>query len=100
MQKLPSWSIKQFAQIHGKSVKLTTPFLSKEGKTFRKIAFSDPTQPDKQATLVGFSDKLGELSASELVAQQHSLQIVQLQSGSFKICRTADTAWETIDFDL
>lgn len=88
-----SWSLLSFAQTHGKMK--VAPFVNKEtGEVFKSCAFVDSEQ---NVTLVGFSSNLGELTPQEISAQKHELQVVQLTSGSYKLCKQGNSSWEDVE---
>lgn len=93
------------------------PFVKKEsGETFVKLVFPDysllkdskeiiatsavPKDKESSYLMVGFSSKLGELSNAELQKQLDSLQVCQLESGSFKLCKQGEGDWETVELEL
>ena len=87
-----SWSLISFARTHG-TMKLA-PFANKKtGECFKSCAFVD----GDKVTLVGFSSKLGELTSAEIKAQKDDLQVVELNSGTFKLCKKGEDNWETVD---
>ena len=91
-----SWSLISFARTHGRMK--VAPFVNKEtGECFKSCAFLDS---DGEITLVAFSSKLGELTPKQIAAQKDDLQVVQLESGSFKLCRTGHDTWEDVDLGL
>lgn len=91
-----SWSLISFARAHGK-MKIA-PFVNKEtGEAFKSCAFVDS---DGATTLVAFSSKLGELSPREISAQKDELQVVELESGTFKLCKQGNSSWEDVDLGL
>ena len=74
------------------------PFVNKEtGECFKSCAFLGS---DGEVTLVAFSSKLGELTPKQIAAQKDDLQVVQLESGSFKLCKTGHDTWEDVDLGL
>ena len=84
-----SWSLIHFAD--GKQMKLAT--LNGENGEFKSVVFIDGSD----YCFVSFSSKLGELSAKEIVAQKDQLQVVELNSGTYKLCRRGEgNAWEDI----
>lgn len=84
-----SWSLISFAA--GKQMKLAS--LKGENGEFKSVVFIDGSN----YTFVSFSSKLGELSAREIVAQKDQLQVVELNSGTYKLCRRGEgNAWEDI----
>ena len=91
-----SWSLISFAKAHGRMK--VAPFVNKEtGECFKSCAFLDS---DGEITLVAFSSKLGELTPKQIAAQKYDLQVVQLESGSFKLCKTGHDTWEDVDLGL
>ena len=91
-----SWSLISFAKTHGKMK--VAPFVNKEtGECFKSCAFLDS---DGEITLVAFSSKLGELTPKQIAAQKDDLQVVQLESGSFKLCKAGHDTWEDVDLGL
>ena len=88
-----SWSLISFARTHGRMK--VAPFVNKEtGECFKSCAFLNS---DGEITLVAFSSKLGELTPKQIAAQKDDLQVVQLESGSFKLCKTGHDTWEDVD---
>ena len=91
-----SWSLISFAKSHGRMK--VAPFINKEtGEAFKSCAF---LSPNGEVTLVAFSSKLGELTPKQIAAQKDDLQVVQLESGSFKLCKTGHDTWEDVDLGL
>ena len=91
-----SWSLISFAKSHGRMK--VAPFVSKEtGEAFKSCAF---LSSDGEITLVAFSSKLGELTPKQIAAQKDDLQVVQLESGSFKLCKAGHDTWEDVDLGL
>lgn len=70
---------------------------SHTGETFKSCAFVGTSGA---VTLVGFSSNLGELTPSQIAAQKDSLQVVELQSGNFKLCKRGTDSWEDVDLGL
>ena len=91
-----SWSLISFAKIHGKMK--VAPFVNKEtGEAFKSCAFLGS---DGRVTLVAFSSKLGELTPKQIAALKNDLQVVQLESGSFKLCKAGHDTWKDVDLGL
>ena len=91
-----SWSLISFAKAHGRMK--VAPFVNKEtGEAFKSCAF---LSSDGGITLVAFSSKLGELTPAQIAAQKDDLQVVQLKSGSYKLCRAGHDTWEDVDLGL
>ena len=91
-----SWSLISFAKSHGKMK--VAPFVNKEtGECFKSCAF---LSSDGEITLVAFSSNLGELTPKQIAEQKDDLQVVQLESGSFKLCRAGKDSWEDVDLGI
>ena len=91
-----SWSLLSFAKFHGR-MKVAS-FVNKEtGECFKSCAFISKTG---EITLVAFSSKLGELTPAEIAAQKDELQVVQLESGTYKLCKAGHDTWEDVDLGL
>ena len=87
-----SWGLLAFARMKGKMQ--VAPFVNKEtGESFKSCMFTDP---DGNRTIVNFSSKLGELTPAEIIAQKADLQVVELESGSYKLCKNGST-WEDVE---
>ena len=90
-----SWSLISFAKSHGKMK--VAPFVNKEtGEAFKSCAFLN----GDGITLVAFSSKLGELTPKEIAAQKDDLQVVELESGTYKLCRAGKDSWEDVDLGI
>ena len=91
-----SWSLLSFARAHGRMK--VAPFVNKEtGEAFKSCAFVDS---DGATTLVAFSSNLGELTPRQISAQKDSLQVVELESGTYKLCKQGNSSWEDVDLGL
>ena len=91
-----SWSLLSFARAHGKMK--VAPFVNKEtGEAFKSCAFIDS---EGATTLVAFSSNLGELTPQQIAAQKNSLQVVELETGTFKLCKQGVSSWEDVDLGL
>lgn len=87
-----SWGLLAFARMKGKMQ--VAPFVNKEtGESFKSCMFTDLAG---NRTIVNFSSKLGELTPAEIIAQKADLQVVELESGSYKLCKSGST-WEDVD---
>ena len=92
-----SWSLIDFARAHGK-MKVTNELVnSNTGETFKSCAFVDS---EGAVTLVGFSSNLGELTPAQIASQKDNLQVVELNSGNYKLCKSGADSWETVDLGL
>lgn len=91
-----SWSLLSFARAHGRMK--VAPFVNKEtGEAFKSCAFVDF---EGATTLVAFSSNLGELTPQQISAQKDSLQVVELESGTYKLCKQGNTSWEDVDLGI
>ena len=91
-----SWSLISFAKAHGRMK--VAPFVNREtGECFKSCAF---LSSEGEVTLVAFSSNLGELTPAQIAAQKDSLQVVQLESGSFKLCKAGNDTWEDVDLGI
>ena len=91
-----SWSLISFAKAHGRMK--VAPFFNKKTKeSFKSCAF---LSSEGKLTLVAFSSNLGELTPKQIAEQKDNLQVVQLESGSFKLCKTVHDTWEDVDLGL
>ena len=91
-----SWSLLSFARAHGKMK--VAPFVNKEtGEAFKSCAFVDS---DGATTLVAFSSNLGELTPQQISTQKNSLQVVELESGTYKLCKQGNSSWEDVDLGI
>ena len=92
-----SWSLLAFAKSHGKMQ--VGEFTNGEtGDTFKSCIFTNPE--DNSRCFVAFSSKMGELSPREIMDQKDSLQIVELESGHYSLCRQGANAWEDVELGL
>ena len=91
-----SWSLISFARAHGKMT--VAPFVNKEtGEAFKSCVF---VNSEGATTLVAFSSNLGELTPQQIASQKDSLQVVKLESGTFKLCKQGNGSWEDVDLGL
>jgi len=92
-----SWSLITFAKSHGKMQ--VGEFVNKEtGETFKSCIFTNPS--DDTRTFVAFSSNLGILSPREIASQKDDLQVVELESGNYSLCKAGNNAWEDVDLGL
>lgn len=92
-----SWSLISFAKAHGKMQ--VGEFTNNEsGEIFKSCIFTNPS--DNTRTFVAFSSKLGVLTPQEIAAQKNDLQVVELESGNFSLCKAGNNAWEDVDLGL
>lgn len=92
-----SWPLVDFAKSHGR-MKVTNELKnSQTGETFKSCAF---VGAGGTVTLVGFSSNLGELTPAQIAAQKDSLQVVELGSGNFKLCKRGTESWDDVDLGI
>lgn len=100
-----SWPLLDFAKSHGK-MKVTNEMTNgRTGEHFKSCAFVDA---GGAVTLVGFSLNLDSINTSadsktismQIAAQKDSLQVVELESGNFKLCKRGTESWEDVDLGL
>lgn len=91
-----SWSLTSFAKSHGKMQ--VGDFINKEsGDEFKSCIFTDAKGT---RTFVAFSSKLGELTPRQIAAQKDTLQVVELESGNYSLCKQGDNAWQDVDLGI
>ena len=84
-----SWSLLAFARMKGKMQ--VGEFVNKEtGDVFKSCIFTDA---DNNRSFVAFSSKLGELTPRQIAEQKDNLQVVQLESGNYSLCRQGENSW-------
>lgn len=87
-----SWSLLAFARMKGKMQ--VGSFVNKEtGDNFKSCIFTDT---DGERCFVAFSSNLGELSPAEIASQKDKLQVVELESGNYSLCRQGENTWEDV----
>ena len=92
-----SWSLLSFARTHGKMQ--VGDFVNKEtGEAFKSCIFTNPE--DNSRCFVAFSSKMGELTPREIIEQKDNLQVVELESGNFSLCKQGANAWEDVELGL
>lgn len=92
-----SWSLIAFAKSHGKMQ--IGKFVNREtSEEFKSCIFTNPESGDK--CFVAFSSKMGELSPATIAAQKADLQVVELESGNFILCKAGTGSWEDVDLGL
>ena len=92
-----SWSLLSFARTHGKMQ--VGDFVNREtGEAFKSCIFTNPETNDR--CFVAFSSKMGELTPREIIEQKDNLQVVELESGNFSLCKQGANAWEDVELGL
>ena len=94
-----SWSFLAFCREVGAKRLKYPEFTDKNtGEVFHSVAAVDGMSIK---ALIGFSSRLGELSPKEIADRKDGLQVVQLESGSYKLCKKGELPeWEDIDIEL
>lgn len=87
-----SWSLLAFARMKGKMQ--VGSFVNKEtGDSFKSCIFTDT---EGNRSFVAFSSNLGELTPAQIVARKNELQVVELESGNYSLCRQGENTWEDV----
>lgn len=92
-----SWSLVEFARANG-TLKVANFVNKEDGEEFKSCAFVGNN--GKVNCLVGFSSNLGELTPAQIKARKDELQVVELNSGNYKLCASGADQWETVDLGL
>lgn len=88
-----SWSLLAFAQERGRMQ--VGNFVNKDtDETFKSTIF---TSDAGDRCFVAFSSKMGELTPAEISAQKHDLQVVELETGNYKLCRVGENNWADVE---
>lgn len=91
-----SWSLIAFAKEFGTKMQVGE-FVNKEtGEDFKSCIFTN----GETRTFVAFSSKMGVLSPREIAAKKNELQVVQLESGHYSLCKQGENTWEDVDLGL
>lgn len=91
-----SWSLIAFAKEFGPKMQVGE-FVNKEtGEDFKSCIFTH----GETRTFVAFSSKMGPLSPREIAAKKNELQVVQLESGHYSLCKQGENTWEDVDLGL
>lgn len=93
-----SWSLMTFARKYARVQ--VAPFRNSEtGDAFSSIVC---TKADGSRDFVRFSQNLGELTPAQISAQKDSLQVVELESGNYTLCKQGEPgqSWEDVDLGL
>lgn len=91
-----SWSLIAFAKEFGPKMQVGE-FVNKEtGEDFKSCIFTN----GETRTFVAFSSKMGVLSPREIAAKKNELQVVQLESGHYSLCKQGENTREEVDLGL
>ena len=91
-----SWSLLAFAREKG-HMQLGDFTNPATGEEFKACIFTDE---DMNRTFVGFSRNLGVLSAKQIAAQKTDLQVVELESGYYSLCKQGTNSWEDVNLGI
>lgn len=96
-KSLQSWSLVAFARTYGKMQ--VGSFVNEDGTPFKSCIFTDANGTKK---FVGFAQKLGELSPTEIASRKDELQIVVTETGKYKLCKKGNPgeSWEDVDLGI
>lgn len=90
------WSLIAFAKQYGPKMQVGD-FVNKEtGDNFKSCIFSN----GEARTFVAFSSKMGDLTPKEIASMKDDLQVVELESGHFSLCKVGNGSWEDVDLGL
>lgn len=96
MAIMKSWSLIGFAKEFGPKMQVGEFVNEETGEQFHSCIF---TSIEGTRTFVSFSSKMGELTPRQIAAQKADLQVVQLESGNYSLCKQGST-WEDVDLGL
>lgn len=88
-----SWSLMAFAS--GKKMQVGSFVNSETGEQFKSCIFTEQSTGDR--CFVAFSSNLGELTPTQISAMKHELQVVELDSGNFSLCKQGQGNWEDVE---
>ena len=95
-----SWSFVAFVRNNGPKA-FVAPFVNQEtGEQFSSLVIKKTDSRDEKGIIVNFSSKMGEMSPSQIAREKDSLQVVQLESGSYKLCKQGESSWQEIDLGI
>lgn len=67
---------------------------SETNESFKSCIFTDNVG---NRCFVAFSSKLGELTPAEISRRKNELQVVELESGNYSLCRQGDNNWQDVE---
>lgn len=88
-----SWSLLAFAKMKGK-MQVGNFVNSETGEEFKSCVF---TNTEGNRCFVAFSSKLGELTPAEISSRKNELQVVELESGNFSLCKQGENNWQDVE---
>lgn len=93
---LNSVSLIAFARANGKMQ--VGNFVNKEtGEHFDSCIFTDA---ENNKVFVAFSSNLGVLTPREISTMKNDLQVVQLDSGNYYLCKQGQNSWQDVDLGI
>ena len=87
------WSLLAFAS--GKKMQVGSFVNSETGELFKSCIFTEQSTGNR--CFVAFSSSLGELTPAQISAMKHELQVVELNSGNFSLCKQGQGTWEDVE---
>lgn len=87
------WSLLAFAS--GKKMQVGSFVNSETGEQFKSCIFTEQSTGNR--CFVAFSNNLGELTPAQISAMKHELQVVELNSGNFSLCKQGQGTWEDVE---
>ena len=93
-----SWSHIAFARMKGK-MQVGEFANGDTGEIFKSCIFTDPNDASNRC-FVAFSSKLGVLTPQEIAAQKDALQVVELESGNYSLCKQGANSWEDVELGI
>lgn len=87
------WSLLAFAS--GKKMQVGNFVNSETGEQFKSCIFTEQSTGNR--CFVAFSSNLGELTPAQISAMKHELQVVELNSGNFSLCKQGQGNWEDVE---
>jgi hypothetical protein len=87
------WSLLAFAS--GKKMQVGNFVNSETGEQFKGCIFTEQSTGNR--CFVAFSSNLGELTPAQISAMKHELQVVELNSGNFSLCKQGQGGWEDVE---
>lgn len=94
---IKSYSLITFAKTFGPSMQVAPNLVnSKTGETFTACVF----KKGDDLTFVSFSSNLGTLTPAQIAQQKDTLQVVQLESGNYCLCKQGGNSWLEVDLGL
>lgn len=88
-----SWSLLAFAKMKGK-MQVGNFQNSETGDKFKSCIFTDTAG---NRCFVAFSSNLGELTPAQISARKNSLQVVQLESDNYCLCKQGENNWQDVE---